>query len=417
MTIRRLRARWACLCGWLLLSLVGAAQAADWPAWRGPARDGICRETGLAEQWPEGGPPLVWKATGLGEGFSTPSVSGRALLTMGNLQGQECVVALDIQAQGKLAWTTPLGPVRHRGGGYPGPRSTPTIDGTRAYALGMSGDLVCLDLRTGRIMWRKNLASDFGGETPHWGYTESVLVDGPWVLCTPGGPRATVVALLKSNGRPVWSAAVGDGAAYASIMPLEVEREKQYVQFTESGVIGISARNGQLLWRYDAPANSTANIATPVVSGPRVFAASGYGTGGGAVDVVRSGRGFTANEAFFSSQMKNHHGGLIIVDGHVYGSDDPGILTCLELASGEVRWRDRGPGKCSLLFADGYLYCRDERGTVSLVEATPEAFRLKGQFEQPDRSGQMAWPHPVISGGRLYLRDQDVLLCYDVGAR
>jgi outer membrane protein assembly factor BamB len=225
-----------------------------------------------------------------------------------------------------------------------------------------------------------------------------------------------MVALLKTTGKPVWQAAIGDQAGYASIIPAEIGGVKQFVQFTAQGVIGVNAKSGDFLWRYDAPANDTANIPTPVAIGDSVFAASGYGTGGGLVEIQRGGSRFDAKEKFFSKEMKNQHGGLIVLDGYLYGSDDPGILTCIDLKTGETKWRNRGPGKCSLALADGMLFCRSERGPVTLVKATPEAYKELGRFDQPDRSSAQAWPHPVIADGRLYLRDQDVLLCYDIRA-
>lgn len=388
----------------------------DWPGWRGSDRTGISAERGLLKSWPSEGPKLLWKTTGLGEGFSTPSVAGNLIFVMGNRGDEEFVIALDRNKQGKEVWATSLGPARHRGGGYPGPRCTPTVDSNRVYALGLSGDLVCLDAKTGRGYWRQNLVTDFGGSIPNWGYAESPLIDGLWVLCTPGGQQTTMVALLKTTGKPVWQSAIGDRAGYASIIPAEIGGVKQFVQFTEKGVIGVNAKSGDFLWRYDAPANGTANIPTPVAIGDSVFAASGYGTGGGLVEVHRAGARFDATEKFFSREMKNHHGGLIVLDGYLYGSDDPGILTCIDLKTGQAKWKNRGPGKCALVYADGMLFCRSERGPVTLVKATPDAYEELGKFEQPDRSSAQAWPHPVIADGRLYLRDQDVLLCYDIRA-
>lgn len=408
-------ARRAALAGWLVMaSAAGAAVAADWPAWRGPARTAHCEETGLATRWPEGGPPRLWRATGLGEGFATPSVAGKLLITMGNRDGQEWVIALDTSRQGQVAWATAIGKIRHGGGGYPGPRSTPTIEAGRVYALGLNGDLVALDLKTGRGLWRVDLVGQFGGRIPNWGYSESPLVDGPWILCTPGGPQATIVALLKANGRPVWAAPIGDGAGYSSIMPLDIDRTRQYVQFTAKGLVGVNGRDGTPLWRYDAPANGTANISTPIVEGTNVLAASGYGTGGGQVAVGRTGAQWNAVQTYFTKELKNHHGGMVLVDGYLYGSDDPGILRCVNWKTGETVWSDRGPGKCSLVYVEGRLVCRSERGQVSLVRATPDGYTLDGQFSEPEPSDRPQWPHPVVSGGLLFLRDQDALDCYDL---
>lgn len=397
-----------------LVSCVPWAVAAegDWPAWRGPRRDARCDETRLLKSWPEAGPKLLWKAEGLGEGYSTPSIAGNLVYLMGNKDGQEWVLAIDRTKQGQGVWAVPTGPVRG-GVQYPGPRSTPTIDGNRVYALGVNGDLLCLDARSGKAYWRHDLVGEFGGERPHWGYAESVLIDDKWVLCTPGGGQATIVALLKTNGKPVWRAAIGDKADYSSIIAISVAGMKQYVQFTKEGVIGVSAKNGSLLWRYDKPANGTANCATPLFADDSVFAASNYGTGGGLVHLEKGRKTWNADEVYFTSDMNNHHGGMVLVDGYLYGCDNS-VLRCLEFKTGKTVWKDRSCGKCSLLHADSMLYCRGEDGLVSLVAATPDGFQLEGRFEQPHRSNREAWPHPVIAGGCLYLRDQDRLLCYDV---
>lgn len=389
------------------------ACADDWPTWRGPQRDNLCREADLLDSWPAEGPPLLWKADSLGEGFASCSVVDDVIYTMGNRNGSEQVIALNAQ-DGSEKWAATIGPVQHDGAGYPGPRSTPTFDEGRLYALGLNGDLVCLDVASGRVHWRKNLVSDFAGQIPTWGYSESLLVDGPWVLCTPGGSKATVAALHKTTGETVWESPIGDGAAYSSIVIVSPGGNKQYVQFTAAGVIGLRWRDGALLWRYNAPANATANIATPVFDGSLVFAASGYGTGGGMVQIQSRDDSVTAKEVYFTKDLKNHHGGMIVFDGLLFGANDPGLLTCLDFNTGKVAWKERSTGKCAILYADRHLYARSEDGQVSLIKVNPEKFELVGRFDQPDRSDQPAWPHPVIAGGRLFLRDQNKLLCYDL---
>ena len=406
-----------CVLGFAICSLLwlgaGRAPGEDWPSWRGPNRDGICAETGLLKQWPDGGPKLLWKATGLGEGYSGPAIVGDRLYTMGDIDGKECVLALDLAAQGKQVWASATGPIRHKGGGYPGPRATPTIDGNRLYTLGINGDLVCMDLAKGDILWQHDLVKEFGGQIPGWGYSESVLIDGSLLLCTPGKGRATILALRKTTGKVVWEAKVGDPAAYSSIVKFTVGGVPQYVTLTAKGVIGVRAKDGEFLWRYDKPANGTANVATCVTFRQTVFGASAYGTGGGLAWIRRSAEGFSAKEMYFTKKMQNHHGGVILLDGSLYGSSN-NMLTCLDYKTGTVKWSDRSCGKASLLYADGNLYCRDERGPITLVEATPTGFQSRGRFEQPDRSNREAWPHLVIANGRMYVRDQDLLLCYDV---
>ena len=405
-----------------LLAASGAslAMADDWPAWRGSQRDGICRETGLLQQWPAEGPKLLWKATGLGEGYSGPAIVGKVLYTMGSFDGKEWIIALDTEAGGRLLWQTPIGPIEYDG--YcPGARSTPTTDGDRVYGVGASGRLACLDRASGKLLWSKSYVADFGGTVPRWAYAESVLIDGNLLLCTPGGPKATLAALDKATGRTEWASTFGDLASYSSIVKASAGGIDQYVAFTADGVVGVDARDGKLLWRYKEPDHSAdwgdVNVATPIWSEGTVFAASNYGVGGGMAKIEKTPDGFRAEQVYFTKDMKNHHGGMILLGGALYGCNDPGILMCLDYRTGKVLWHSRTPGKCSLLCAEGMLYCRSETGPICLVEATPKGFNLKGRFDQPDRSDQKSWPHPVIAHGKLYLRDQDVLLCYDVRAR
>lgn len=391
-----------------LLLAVAPAAGDDWPGWRGSRRDSLCRETGLLKSWPAPGPRLLWKVKGLGEGLSGPAIVGDRLYTMGNIDGKEKVLALDLAQEGKPVWSSAIGDIRHTGGGYPGPRATPTIDGTRLYTMGVAGDLVCMDTQDGRILWSHDSVKDFGGKIHDQGYSESPLVDGPWVICTPGMKTSTMVALDKMTGSLIWAAPVGDPAAHSSAVKFTAGGVEQYVTVTGKGVISVRAKDGKFLWRNDHPA---INCMTVVTSGETVFVTNEHG--GGTISIVPTADGFQAKELYFTPAMKNYHGGVVLVDGALYGSSN-NVLTCLDFKSGEVRWSDRGPGKCSVLYAEGCLYCRDEGGTISLVEATPEGFHLKGQFKQPERSRRQAWPHLVIANRRLYVRDQDVLLCYDV---
>lgn len=388
----------------------------DWPQWRGPDRTGVSRETGLLKSWPAGGPTLLWKATDLGGGYSTPSIAGGRIFGMGYRGDDEVVWSLEA-ATGKEAWSTRLAQGNTDVGYGDGSRCTPTIDGAWAYALGVSGDLVCLEAGSGKLRWRKNLVSDFGGRVPGWGYSESPLVDGDKVIATPGGRTATLVALNKNTGDVIWKSQVpgGDGAQYASCIAADVDGQRQYIQFLGGGVVGVAANDGRFLWRYNNPANGTANCSTAIYRDHRVFAASGYNTGGGQVKLTTSGNEVTAAEVYFTRDMRNHHGGMLLIGEHLYGYDDGGGLTCLNFLTGEIAWANRSVGKGSLTCADGHLYLRNEgRGTVALIEVNPSRYVEKGKFDQPNRSGQNAWSHPVVAGGRLYLRDQGMLLCYDV---
>jgi outer membrane protein assembly factor BamB len=406
-----------CLACLALCGFPAAALALDWPQWQGPYRAAVSLEKGLLPAWPKAGPPLAWTARGLGGGYSTPSVAGGKVFGMSFRKDDEVVWALD-EATGKELWSATIAPANRRIGYGEGPRCTPTVDGDRLYALGVSGDLVCLEAETGKEHWRHNLPRDFGGKMMSgWGYSESPLVDGEHVIVTPGGAKATLMALDKKTGEPVWQASVkgGDGAGYASAVVADVDGQRQYVQFLGRGVVGVAAADGKFLWRYDHPANGTANISTPIYHDGHVFAASGYSTGGGLARLTRHGDTTTAEEIYFTKNMQNHHGGMVLMDGYLYGANGS-ILTCLEFETGKVMWESRRPGKGSIAYADGMLYYRSEEGPLSLIEANPRKFVERGRFDQPQRSSTRAWPHPVIANGKLYLRDQDVLLCYDVKA-
>lgn len=404
---------WAGLpCLLLAVVLAGAAVAADWPGYRGPYRDGICKETGLPRQWPPEGPKPLWRNTEIGEGYSGLAVHGAMGYTMGQRDGREWVIALDVVNGGRVLWATPIGYIRHNGSGHPGPRSTPSFYRDRVYALGINGDLVAIDAMTGEGIWSKNLVTDFGGTIPKWGYSESPLVDGRWIVCTPGGPRATIIALWRVNGEKVWASPIGDAAAYSSIVKVSIGEVHQYVQFTQRGVVGVKVRGGRLLWRWDRPASETANINAPVWFGQTIFASTGD-VGGGVVfpEINKQGE-FTPSEIYFTETMKNTHGGLIYWDGCLYGTSQPDLLTCMDYRTGKVHWTDDTSGKCSLLFADGMLYARSDKGQMSLIEATPDGFQLRGRFNEPGRTRRPSWTAPVIAGGRLFLRNQNQLLCY-----
>jgi outer membrane protein assembly factor BamB len=399
-----------------------AAATADWPEWRGPHRDGISTEKGLLKSWEDGGPPLLWKATGLGKGYSSVAISGGKIFTLGEKKGGARLVALDVATQKEL-WAAPVG------GGDP--NSTPTVDGDLVFALGRDGDLVCARTESGDVVWKKNFGKDFGGKMMSgWGYSESPIVDGERLIVTPGGNDAIMVGLEKKTGKEVWRAAVPgdlgrngkDGAGYSSIVVSEACGVRQYVQLTGRGVISVRAKDGKFLWGYNKIANDTANIPTPIVKGDFVFTSTGYGAGAALLKVVRDGNGLKANEVYFlsSKEMQNHHGGMILVGNYIYcgSGHNEGFPLCLDMRCGKAArkpGRGAGEGSAAVLYADGNLYFRYQNGIMALIEATPEKYVLKGKFEIASKLGE-SWPHPVIAGGHLYLRDQDVLLCYDLKA-
>jgi outer membrane protein assembly factor BamB len=402
-------------------ALSRAGGAADWPQWRGPQRDGISQETGLLKAWPPEGPKLLWQVKDLGSGYSTPAVAGERLYVLSNRGADESVQALAAK-DGKLAWSTRLGKVGNpdQQPSYPGARSTPTVEGQRLYALGSDGDLVCLETATGKTRWRKSLRADFGGRPGVWAYSESPLVDGNALVCTPGGADATLVALNKQTGEVIWKSAVpgGDQAAYASPIVVESGGVKQYVQFLQKGVVGVDAKTGKFLWRYDKTAqNSPANIPTPVARNGYVYTASGRG-GGGMVRLKVNGGAVEAEPVYAAARLPSSIGGSVQVGDYLYGTTSGGLM-CVEFTTGQVKWQERGVGPGAVCYADGCLYLHGENGQMALVEATPEAYREKGRFtppDPPDRAGSQAWAYPVVANRRLYVRDAGSLWCYDIRA-
>jgi outer membrane protein assembly factor BamB len=420
--------RCACLLSLVFLAVAvvaaereSSAGRYDWPQWRGQKRDGTSAETGLLKDWPDKGPRLVWTAKGLGDGYSSVSVAAGHIYTMGDRKDRQStrsevegyVICLD-ERTGKELWATRVSK-RYSDGG---PRSTPTVDGDRVYALSPLGDLVCLDAATGREHWHKSLPDDFRGQVGGWHYSESPLIDGDKLVCTPGGKEATLVALDKKTGDTIWKAKVpqGDAAAYSSIIVADVDGQREYIQFLGRGLVGVAATDGEFLWRYDRPANGVANCSTPVYDHDRVFAASAYSTGGGLARLTRNGNAIKAEQVYFTKDMQNHHGGMVLVNGYLYGSNE-GHLCCLDFATGKTKWQNARPGKGSIAYADGRLYYRAENGPVTLVEANPHEYKEHGRFDTPEHGNGNAWPHPVIANGKLYLRHADLLFCYDVKRR
>jgi outer membrane protein assembly factor BamB len=389
-----------------LTDQVMAQAGANWPQWRGPNRDGVSKETGLLKQWPADGPPLLWKASGAGRGYSSFSVANGRLYTMGLRGDREFVIAFDI-ANGKEAWATAHGGAFRNDRGD-GPRGTPTVDGDRVYALGGNGDLSAFEAKTGKIIWSKNVLREFGGSNIQWGISESPLVLGNKVLVNAGGRGASIVALNKADGAVIWKSQ-SDEAGYSSAIPLQVNGGTQVVFFTAQRAVGLDVNDGKLLWEYAKPSNNVANVATPIARANRVFISSDYGTGGGVVEIKPDNK---AQEIYFTKDMRNHHSSSILVGDYLYGFSSA-VLTAMKFDTGEIAWRDRSVGKGSLVYADGHLYAFSENGVVGLVEATPEGYREKGRFKiQQDQLP--TWAHPVVAGGRLYLRDQDTIYAFDV---
>jgi len=395
----------------------------DWPTWRGPQRNGICLETGLLQEWTQQGPPLVWQTEGLGGGYSSIAVADGRIYTMGRRrrpQSGTFLIALDSKT-GRELWSTPCG--------QGNPNCTPSVGNGMVYALGREGTLICVNAQTGKQVWSTHFPREFGGKMMSgWGYSESPLLDGDRLICTPGAKTAAIAALDSKTGHTIWTTSVSDlgnrgrdGAGYSSIVVSRGGGVRQYVQMTGRGIISVAADSGKLLWNYNRIANGTANIPTPVISGNYVFCSTGYGTGSALLKVQPGAQGIEEMYFLGSKDLQNHHGGMILVDDYLYcgHGHNKGLPLCIDLKTGKSQWGpERGPGSGSaaILYADDHLYFRYENGVVALIEATPDSYKLKGSFRMATNNGK-SWPHPVIHNGRLYLRDQDALLCYNVRAR
>ncbi|MFO0915867.1 MAG: PQQ-binding-like beta-propeller repeat protein [Pirellulales bacterium] len=469
-----------CLAMTLITSVASADPAGpfDWPQWQGPQRDAVSRETGLLQEWTADGPPVAWKVSNLGGGYSAPTIAAGRIYGMSNRGDDEVVWALS-EKNGEEVWVSKIGPAHREGPpqGVEGPGCSPTVDGDRLYVLGAGGTLACLEAKDGKVLWTVSLTQDFGGRVPMWRFNESPLIDGDKIICTPGGDEATVVALNKADGSLLWKTQVpaaenptgenpggpaagngppgggppgggrgpggergpgergpggrggrggfgrgpASGAGYASAIAIDFDGQRQYVQLTAKALVGIAADDGKLLWRYDRPANRMGiNCSSPIFIDGQVFAASAYNAGGGLVKLSKDVSGeVKAEEVYFTNRMQNHHGGMIVHDGCLYGANGGnggGYLVCLDFQTGEELWHDRKAPKGALTMADGRLYYRTEEGTMLLIEPNRKEYVERGRFEQPERSDSPAWSHPVIANGKLYLRDQNVLFCYDIKA-
>ncbi len=392
--------------------------ADDWPQFRGPNRDLSNAETGLLKEWPAEGPPRVWMFENCGVGYSGPAIVEGQLYILGSRDQQECLICLDVDTGDEL-FAIPLSAEYENGWGN-GPRSTPTVDGDRVYCLTAKGTLACLGAHDGPILWQVEM-QDFGGKIPTWGYSESPLVVGDLVLCTPGGEEGAVVALDKATGETRWqSTDAASGAHYSSIIAATIHDQSQFIQLLPKKLVALAPADGRLLWQAEWPGR-VAVIPTPIVSDNRVYVTSGYGIGSMMVEVDADNN---ATVAYQNKVMKNHHGGVILLDGHIYGHADKTGWMCQDLQTGQRVWRERQKlDKGALGYADGMLYLQGEdSGTIVLLRPNTDGWEEHGRFTLDPQTeirkpkGRI-WTHPVVSGGKLYLRDQDLLYCYDVTAK
>jgi outer membrane protein assembly factor BamB len=413
--------------GWpqiFVLSIAVCRQlySGDWPQWRGPDRTGVSQETGLLKAWPKGGPRLLWHVSDMGDGYGTVAIAGQRIYLQSNKgMENEFVQALSV-TDGKPIWTTRLGNVGNpdQQPPYPMARSTPTIDGDRLYAFSSDGDLACLQITSGKLVWQKNVRREFGGVPGTWAYAESPLIDGDAVIIAPGGAEATLLKLNKRTGAVIWKSAVpgGDRAAYSSAIAIEAAGRKQYVQFLDKGLVGVDAPTGTFLWRYTQTSGGPANIATAIAREQYVYSTNARRFGAGLVQLIPTSRGVSAEQVYFERDVPNSLGGQVLIGDYLYGTNSDGPAAA-EFATGKIRWKTQDAGPGAVFYADGHLYFHLENGDVALVEATPDAYREKGRFTpsgQPKRhdSRERAWSYPVVANGRLYIRDLGHLWAYDV---
>ncbi|QDV23790.1 PQQ-binding-like beta-propeller repeat protein [Aureliella helgolandensis] len=414
----------------VLAGFAATVSADDWPTFRGANRTAISAESGLLDHWAQDGPRLLWTAQGAGRGYASPAVSAGRIYTLGDgpstADGDKDEYLTCFNADnGQAIWKSKTGPAWNEGkASWQGSRATPSIDGELLYVITPHGQLICAKTSDGSIAWQKDLKEDFGGKKKdQWGYSESPLVDGNLVLCTPGGEKSTVVALDKQTGELVWSCQhPGDvGAGHSSIVISHVAGRKIYVQNTGGGPIGIAADTGELKWAYDM-APPTAFIPTPIIKGDYVYSVAGYKLGGALLQQIPGTDGSISIKEIYGPQTKlgNKHGGVVLVGNHLYfGVEDQSIFKCADLMTGEVVWEKRsreGKDSTSVVVADGKLFLRYQNGVVSVAQLSPEDYEVSSWFKTPGSgdSDKPSWAHPVISNGRLILREDDAILCYEI---
>ena len=400
-----------------LLSNVCSSE--DWPSWRGPNRDDISTETGLLKTWPEGGPVKLWTSKDAGLGYSGVSIANGVLFTMGAdgtaEESSEFVVAINVES-GEKIWQTNVGQFLDNGWGG-GPRSTPTISGDRLVAISGKGEVVCLSASDGVEKWRASL-TELGGTIPSWGFCESALIDGDKVLVTPGGENGTIACFNLQTGEKIWqSSEIREPANYSSVIAVDHFSKRQYIQLTGQKVFGLDG-DGKLLWQQDFPGR-TAVVPTPIYKDGQVYVTAGYGTGCLLLNITANNK---VEKIYDNKVMKNQHGGVLLVGDYLFGhSDDNGII-CQNFSSGDLVWSDKkkNDAKIAVTYADGLLYCLDENsGECFLVEASATEYKAVSRFKMDPQTTLRnpnggVWTHPVISNGRLYLRDQDVICCYRI---
>jgi outer membrane protein assembly factor BamB len=396
--------------------------AQDWAQWRGANRDGVSKEAGLNLDWATSKPALTWVYRQAGAGFSAPVIVGTTLYGQGAAGGSDFAFAIDTQT-GNQKWKQNLGKqsVLERGDG---PRGSVTVDGDKLYLVRGDGQIHCLSAADGKMIWQKDFKDDFGGKMmSQWGYSESPLIDGNLVVCTPGGSQGTLVALDKNTGALVWACKEWtDDAGYSSPIIAEVGGIRQYIQQSAKGVAGVAAKDGKLLWKINNAAYRTAVIPTPIFSDNMVYVTNGYNGGCMGIMLSKEGEGIKAENVYANRNMDNQHGGVVLINGKLYGYTETQYWVCQDFKTGEIVWRERPDGvrKGSVIAVNDRLLCFDmQNGTLAVAAASPDGWKEFGRMTIPERTkistqDNQLWTHPVVANGKLYLRDHDLLFCFDL---
>jgi outer membrane protein assembly factor BamB len=382
----------------------------EWSQWRGPNRDGISTETGLLKSWPDGGPEVVWRVA-LGSGFSGIAISADRLYTMLADSTDEYVVCLDA-ASGEEIWRVRSDSTFVEGQGYGnGPRSTPTVDGDLLFALSAHGKLHALNAGSGEKLWQRDFVGEFGSTVPQWGFSTSPLIEGNQLIVEVGGEgEQSIVSFAKRTGEVQWTSH-SDEAAYSSPIAISSAGHRQIIFLTSKNLISVSPRDGRVFWAYPWLVHHGIAVSTPIyVPDDRIFVASSYDYGNALLEISSVGDGLAVSERWKNRSMENHYSSSVLHGKHLYGFDDS-ILKCIEVETGAERWKTRGPGKGSLILADGHLLVLGGEGELVLAEATPQAYRVKASVQILEGA---CWTPPSLSGGKLYIRNLAEMICLDL---
>lgn len=398
----------------VLMVFAFVAYSDDSPQFRGANRDGIFAEKGLMQAWPDDGPPVAWRASGLGDGYSSVSVVKGKIYTTGmldDLNGYVFVMDLDGTVTNKFQY----GPETQEKQA-PGPRSTPTVDGDRLYLMSGLGVLYCIDVPGAKVLWKQDLMAKFGAENSRWNVAESVLVDSSRVYCTPGGPQALMAALDKNTGETVWATTgLDDRTSYCTPVSATHNGRRMLLNATSKYFIGVDFETGALLWKHPHKAPYDIHAVSPVYKDGLVYFTAGEGSGGGAIEI--SPDATSVQEKWTDTNLDCFHHGVVESGGYIYGCGQK-ELVCLEMTTGKLMWSTREIREGVVVAAEGMLYIYEgpKSGVVSLVKMSPEGYSRTGRFDVKDGTNNH-WAHPVISNGRLYIRHGDTLLAYDIAAK